>query len=370
MRMRSLPGRIAVATCGLIWIVLAALATPPQRSLALPVYARRYNVPCEACHTVAPALNATGLAFQANHFNWVGGPPRSRSGLALIPVSGIGKYDSFEGLTDHQTSSGFQTLQLFLSDGFNMGTPGTGGYLFDYFAYVNGGPAGALENAFVSAPVAGPNGRLALTIGQFSPMMYQYDQADNLTQSLPDALTQSVDGLDFADVHPGAELDYFSNRGGGTADGDYLSVGVPFAGNLDANQYSQVDGPHGVFLHAFRRERNSSFGVFGFDGAGNSIAGALGTYQWRSKVYLLAAGQVSRDQFGHSQVGSAEADYFASSQFALTGRLETMSGEESATYPVLGATYYPFRPQLIRLEAETTQERANRSFTVYVFGQF
>lgn len=371
MRKRLLPGRAFLAgTLVLLSALTCALFTPPQPSQALPVYSRRYQVPCEACHTVPPALNATGLAFQANHFNWPGGPPRSRALLAQIPISGLATWDSFDNLTGQQTTSGFQTLQLFATDGFPLGRAGNGGYFVDDFVYVNGGTAGAFGNAFVSLPVAGPGGALSLTAGQFTPLMYQYDPLNSLTVSLPATIENSVGAFSFGDVHPGVRLDYFSNRGQESADGDYLDIGVPFQGLLTANDQSDVEAPQGAYLHAFRRTGGGSVGVFGFDNAGHYIAGAMGTYRWHNQVYLLATGQVSHDQFGHEQIASGEADYIVSSQLALTGRLETMNGEQSATFPVFGVTYYPFRPQVIRLAAETTQERANRSLTFSVFGQF
>lgn len=371
MRRYSFSGRAVVGgTFLLIFLVAAALVEPPQRSQALPVYARRYDVPCEACHTVVPALNATGLAFQANHFNWPGGPPRSRSGLALVPVSAMATYASFDNLTARTASSNFENLQVFLTDGFRLGRRGDGGYFIDDFADIHKAPGGVLGDAFVSIPVAGPAGQLAITMGQFTPISYQYDPLNDLTESLPATLANAVDGFAFADPQPGVRLDYFSNPGQ-AAGGDYVDIGVAFRGLLALNDESDVQGPEGVYLHAFRRPSDSSsVGVFGFANGGDYIAGAMGTCRWQSRVYLLAAGQVSHDRFGHSQIGTGEADYMVSSQLALIGRLETEAGEESATFPVFGVTYYPFRPQVIRLAAETTQERANRSMSFYVIAQF
>src|SRR6185369_16632394 len=37
---------------------------------AMPMFARRYNVPCSACHTTPPRLNETGYRFRAAGFRW------------------------------------------------------------------------------------------------------------------------------------------------------------------------------------------------------------------------------------------------------------------------------------------------------------
>jgi hypothetical protein len=352
---------------------IAALATfflPQQPSQALPIFSRRYQVPCETCHSVPPALNAFGQAFQANHFNWPGGqgPARSKS-LIAFPVSALASYASFHDLTNHTTVSSYQNLQLFVSDGFHLGSLGDAGYFVDYFANVYHAQAGEFGDIFLSLPVTGNHGQLAITGGQFTPMMYQYDPLNSLTQSQPASLTQDVDGFSFSDPHPGIRLDYFNNQGGASADGDYVSIGVPYIGQLATNSSSMVDGANGVFMQAFRRTGGASLGAFGYDHSGHYIAGAMGTYHWKNSLYLLGIGSFSHDRFGHEQDLSLQADYIVSPQFALTGRLESMNGEESGTFPVLGVTYYPFRPQVIRLAAETTQERAQRSYTVFIFGQ-
>ncbi|HEX5322680.1 MAG TPA: hypothetical protein VFW40_02760 [Capsulimonadaceae bacterium] len=351
-------------------VALSTFFLPQPSSQALPIFSRRYNVPCETCHSVPPALNAFGLAFQANRFNWPGGhgPGRSSSLLAF-PVSAMGIYSSFHDLTGNRTITDFQNLQLFVSDGFHLGSLGDGGYFVDYVAAVKNGRAGEFGDAFLSLPVVRNHGQLSVTAGQFTPMMYQYDPLNSLTQSLPAALTEAVDGFSFTNPGPGVRLDYFSNQGRDTAEGNYISVGVPFVGLLTTNSDSKVDGANGVFLQAFHRAGTASLGLFGYDHSGHSIAGAMGTYHWRNKLYLVGAGQISHDEFGHTQVLSLEADGILSSQFAVTGRLETMNGEQSATFPVVGITYYPFRPQVIRLAAETTQERAHRSYTIFVFAQ-
>jgi len=53
---------------GLLVVVCAALHANADDVKALPMFARRYNVPCSTCHTSAPRLNETGYKFRAAGF--------------------------------------------------------------------------------------------------------------------------------------------------------------------------------------------------------------------------------------------------------------------------------------------------------------
>jgi hypothetical protein len=48
--------------------VMAALALVPARAAAIPLFAQRYLLRCEACHSVLPELNAFGNAFRARGY--------------------------------------------------------------------------------------------------------------------------------------------------------------------------------------------------------------------------------------------------------------------------------------------------------------
>src|SRR6516164_1421587 len=45
-------------------VVLAICFHCPQRAEAVPQFARRYNLTCSACHTIAPVLNEQGYMFK------------------------------------------------------------------------------------------------------------------------------------------------------------------------------------------------------------------------------------------------------------------------------------------------------------------
>ena len=58
------PGRVSPATVRGVALVLLALAAP-RGAQAIPVFARIYDKPCSACHTVYPQLNPDGERFRA-----------------------------------------------------------------------------------------------------------------------------------------------------------------------------------------------------------------------------------------------------------------------------------------------------------------
>src|SRR5215510_10399452 len=44
------------------------LFVPGRKAVAMPMFARRYGVPCSTCHTSPPRLNETGYRFRAAGF--------------------------------------------------------------------------------------------------------------------------------------------------------------------------------------------------------------------------------------------------------------------------------------------------------------
>jgi hypothetical protein len=114
------------------WILVSALLLTASPSDALPVFARRYGETCQKCHSIAPRLNAFGLAFQANHYNWPGGKPpaaksRQKSGLAALPISGLATFSVEDSRTDRKTTADFRTLELFAANGFGLSQRRRGG---------------------------------------------------------------------------------------------------------------------------------------------------------------------------------------------------------------------------------------------------
>jgi hypothetical protein len=342
-------------------------------SKALPIYSRRYGVDCNTCHSVAPRLNAFGLAFQANHFNWpVGKPPEQRLGVDAFPVSGLATYSSVRNNTANFTKSEFNSLELFASNGFSIDKGKQGGYFVDYFTGTGDAEWGVLGDAFVTAPLAGRLGEFAVTVGQFTPLTYQYDSLNSLPRSIPAALSTGADSFALTLPTPGVRLEYFDNRKQGTANGTYVNAGIPYSGFLAFNNQSQVDGPHGFYADVFRRQDTFSYGAYGYWHDANRIDTLLATFDPCPCLGFLAAASEGQDQFGSSHEYSVQADYMPREDIGVTARIDSTTSKfvPSTTYPVLAFTYYPGRQHVIRLLGQTIQNPHNRTSALFVFGQF
>jgi len=59
----------------------------PSRSSALPIFAHRYGVSCQTCHSIVPRLNAFGQAFKDAGFRWPGGVTGDRTFPIAVRVN-------------------------------------------------------------------------------------------------------------------------------------------------------------------------------------------------------------------------------------------------------------------------------------------
>lgn len=385
----------------LLWLLVAG-----RPAHALPKWAREYHVTCQACHSVAPRLNEFGLAFQANFFNWPGGkaPKKDRS-LKALPISGIAEFSLEDSRTEGKTTTNFRELELFAADGFTLAPGKQGGYFLNTVAVsTEDTRGGALEDAFVGLPVAGRHGQFSLLLGQFTPVMYQYDPVNRLTDTSPAALANAVttggvggaasgggspggylrfgsrdaggrggSAFDFSFLSPtpAVAVQYFDGRGRGGADGNYVTAGVPFGGALALNSDAALHEPHGAFLHAFHRDGWTTYGGFGWTAEGQYLVGGMGTVQPLRNVYVTGILATGHDRVGSTHRFSAEAEYVVNPQLALTGRLEVEGGAREDVAPVAAITYYPIRNvPYLRLTAEATQRKGDRSFVLFARGQF
>jgi len=318
---------------------------------------------------VVPRLNTFGLAFQANAFHWPGAIPKARQWWQLLPFSGLATASSVHNSSTGFDDTGFRTFELLAASGFTLGRQQFGGFFVDETLINGGGPAGDLGDAYVTLPVPVGLGHYAVTAGQFTPMMYQYDPINRLAQALPGALATAVGAFSFTDPTPAIRLDYFDHRSSGTADGVYANLGVPFQGHLSATRDAQVNGARGVFGQVFRRWGLSSLGVFGYLHNSNRRLGILANRDIGKHVQLSGIGSLGHDQFGDHEEFTADADFLFNSSLALTGRLEALGGQEQDFYPVGAVTYYPFHQHLVRLNAQGILAKGNHSFSLFAIGQ-
>lgn len=316
------------------------------RAGALPSYSRRYQTACTTCHTIAPALNRFGMAFQANYFRWPEGTPRpAATGLAAAPVSLIAAGSNLRGQQTRTTTT-LRSFELVASEG---------GYLVAGFpASVPEAQQGSLKEAFVAVPMRGP---WAILAGQTTPLLFQYDPINALTASLPHALTEGVGGFSPTDLVPTVRTDYFNHRGSSNPDGNYVSIGVPFAGALALREGARLGRSQGLYAHAFRRQGALSAGLLGFAKNGLSQVSALGTYQPNETTRLLAVSTLGSGP-GHAlRTASLEAEHQSGPGVALTGRLEW--GAFSA-YPIGAIHYFPPSLSALRFSVEVSGQKGHR----------
>ena len=368
-----------------VWLVGVAGLFAARPGHALPVYARQFGVKCTACHTVPPALNNFGLAFKANFYNWPGKQgPKPKDPTKYFPVSGIAEFSLEKSFTEDHTTADFRELEFFASSGFKLTNRYRGGFFLNAVGVTTDDEeeAGGIENAFVALPFAGKSGEFAVTAGQFMPFMYQWNPLTELTDSAPAALegpvfTRGRGGIrdeegafSFLGATPGVRLDYFDRRGQGTADGTYLTLGIPFRGGLAFNDTSDWGGANGVFLHGFRRWGWNSLGAFAYTQAGQHLEGLVGTYAVRPDLRLMGIGAIGHDREGITRRLAAEAEYLPNPYLGISGRLEVTGGSHDDVAPVFAVTYYPLQQHYVRLTGEVVERKGERGFFLIGRGQF
>jgi hypothetical protein len=381
---------------GLVLLLLLAAGSP---GYALPKFAREYRLECRSCHSIPPRLNSFGEAFQANFFQWPGDdPPARRSGTEAVPVSAVAELSYTDDRTEDRRSTQFRNLYLFFAGGLRAGGR-QGGYLFQTLAATNaeGEKGGNLEEAFVALPVAGRRAQWAVTLGQTTPLFHQWWHHTRLLSTGPTALAlrpfgsepeehheeeedhhaviaahphrHGAEGFSFADHQAGVRLDYFSGRGQGTADGDYLMVGVPFDGRLALNRDARLGNARGIYAHAFRRWRQNTLGAFAYTHAGSHLGGVIGSRQFGESASLVGIGALGDDE-GHTRRLSLEGEYLVNPRLAAAARLEAIGGAENDVGTVAAVTYYPLDLPVLRLTLETIQRKGNRSVELSARVQF
>lgn len=355
-----------------LFIGLGLVFSVARPAHALPKWAREYHVTCQACHSIPPRLNTFGLAFQANYFNWPDDTgPKKRQNLTTIASATVVGSLEHDRLEDKTTTS-FRELNLIAADGFMIGRR-RGGYGISAIAATKEqeGRSGDLEYAFVSLPFAGRRGQWAATFGQLNPINFQFNHHNNLShEPAASALEAEIDGFSLVEPGPALRVDFFDRRGQGTADGNYVSVGVPFGGALAFHSGADVDDAHGAFLHAFRRKGWTSLGVFGFTHAGNHLEGLIGTHEFGRRLYLTGIGALGHDDEGSTRRLSLDAEYVLSSRLAFGGRLELLGGAQDDTAGVASVTVYPFKSPVLRLTGEVVERKEERRYILYARGQF
>jgi hypothetical protein len=144
----------SAALAGFFWLGLVAQAE------AIPVFAHRYGLTCQACHTVVPHLTAFGEAFRAGGYYL---PGLKASGAFPVAIRFQSAY----------ASNGTDPLPKTIVDEVEFLTGGSIGkrvsYWLEQYA-VDGGLPGRTREAWLALALSEPKARVPLTLraGQFT----------------------------------------------------------------------------------------------------------------------------------------------------------------------------------------------------------
>lgn len=115
----------------LVLFPLAALLNgvlSPRSAQSLPLFARKYSVPCTTCHLAFPRLNAFGMAFRQNGYRMPGTKGESPWENKEFPLSLVGNVGYSYTSTDAADSTGARSrtaLSQFLQNTVEFHTAGT-----------------------------------------------------------------------------------------------------------------------------------------------------------------------------------------------------------------------------------------------------
>jgi hypothetical protein len=154
-----LPGSFAVA-----FLVAAVLLLAPRPAQALPVFAHRYGLTCQACHTVVPHLTPFGQSFLANGYRIRGLKPKPAFPLAVRLQTGYSSAGSAEGEA---------ALPKTVVDEVEVLLGGAAGSRGSYFAElyaVDGGVPGRARDVWYAYRATADGARTPVTLrgGQFT----------------------------------------------------------------------------------------------------------------------------------------------------------------------------------------------------------
>lgn len=241
------------------WLaVLVGVTGAPAR--ALPIFAHRYGLSCQACHTTVPTLNAFGRYFLRHGFRLTGG----RGTLPLTVKTQL-TYDS-QGSGDSDEPGGAAPLPKFIVDEVELLSAGSIGRNTSYYLeqyVVDGGLPGRSRDMWVNFdrydraddPI-GP--AFHAKLGQFTlplpvdpetqrPTLSPYLLYDQVVASNP---------FDLFDPEIGADLSFTDERHGFETHFDALEAytresGIPVSGIDFMTTLSKTIG-NDVTAYAYR----------------------------------------------------------------------------------------------------------------------
>jgi len=306
----------------------------PVESLALPVFAHRYGLSCQACHTTVPHLNAFGMEFLRDGY-------RLPSNFVQQPVFPVALKVNLQYSSEPDPNG----LPKFIVDEVELLAGGTVSKHVSYRLeqyLVDGGEPGLTRDAFVfftSRPAFGdPAPSLRLTGGQFTLPLPVDPETQRETINHYQIFDQKVgeNPFDFFNDGIGADVAYGREAGGTEIEllalkGHDPQSGLPTSG-VDTGAYAQISGrvaTLSLYTHAGTRRFASVTDAFHRQGLGATFT--LG----KAEVNLV--GQLGDDSHADRPGAPASSSGgFAQVRWAFSPALIALSRYDSTYDPFSG----------------------------------
>ena len=338
----------ALLLLGLCWL-------PARPAAAIPVFAHRFGVTCQTCHTTVPQLTEFGQAFLERGYRWPGDQRPGKAAPVAVKVNLV-----------YSTAADPGGLPKAIVDEIEILSGGALGKHASYFVEqyaVDGGRAGSTRDAWVSYDA----GRLNVRAGQFTLPLPVDPESFRQTLNHYAVFDQTAGANPFNFFDPRQGLDLGMNAGGFEAhalvlNGHDPQSGLPRSG-LDTMLTAAL--ARGAFtLSAYRyggaRRIGDDRDRFERHGAG---------VQWQharlraDAVWQLGNDSAAGDGRGqHISGGFVQARYEASPRWSFLGRLDATADGNGIGRSITGTLVY--RPaRNMRLTLEDVVARGKHTMT-------
>jgi hypothetical protein len=216
--------------CAVTLVIFLSCAVPIRAS-AVPVFAHRFALTCQACHTTVPHLNRFGEAFARNGF---------RLPVARRPVIPVAVKVNLAYTSDADSTG----LPKAIVDEVEVLTGGTIGTRINYFAEqyaVDGGRPGRTRDAWMQYNASSD---LHVRAGQFTLPLPVDPETQRDTQAHYLLYDQTVGGNAFNFFDPHAGIDAYRDSAGGSSlhllgltHGAFMAYGAESIGNFTLYAY-------------------------------------------------------------------------------------------------------------------------------------
>lgn len=298
-----------------ILVTILSAALIPGRAQALPVFAHRFGLSCQACHTTVPHLNAFGQAFARNGFRL---PDMRQNDAMPVAVKVNLAY------TSDSDPSG---LPRAIVDEVEILTGGALGNHVNYFLEqyaIDGGRPGLPRDAWVQYNTAG--GGAHVRAGEFTLPLPVDPETERDTESHYLVYDQAVGENPFNFFDPRVGIDAYTG-GGDDGNGFHLAA----LSSYDRQSGNPISG---IDLMGYGAKSLGRFTLYAYRYQGQRrLGGALdefyreggGARQVAGKLDLVAVLQHGHDTHADSSGGFAEAHYAFSPSLMAVARYDRIS---------------------------------------------